>query len=83
MREYNSQLQEDFMRMHMAELRQEADQYRLVKAALAGQPRRVGLLTRLLHGLGQRMSSWGSRLEARYDYDCADKLAMSPNGDCR
>ena len=81
--DFNSQMHEDLHTLRYAELRREADQYRLVKEALAGQPRRRGFLTRLLHGLGQHMASWGSRLEARYDYDCGEGLAVTSNGDCR
>ncbi len=85
MRDFNSQLQEDLHTMRYAELRREADHYRLVKEALAGQPRHRGLFARLfarlLNGLGHSMSGWGSRLEARYG--CPGELQAVPgSGDC-
>ncbi len=81
MREFNTQLQEDLLSLRYAELRREADQRRLVKEALAGQPRRRGLFAHLLNGLGQHMSGWGSRLEARYG--CPGELQAVPgSGDC-
>jgi hypothetical protein len=49
----------------------EAEQYRLVRPALAGSDRHAGFHRRVLTWLGGRLVAWGWRLQERYGVGAA------------
>ena len=48
------------------DLLREAEEYRLIRKALAGRPRRTRLHCQALVWLGRRLVAWGWRLQERY-----------------
>ena len=54
-------------RERYADLRREAERYRIVRQVMAGRPRHRRPYYRAFAWLGQRLVAWGGRLQKRYD----------------
>ena len=63
----NDHLMRQIMNSRYEEFLKEAENYRLLKLATQGKPKRERFYTKALVIFGRKLVDWGERLERRYD----------------